>query len=151
MNCSKLREIKKEIDDYQRTIDTLVKERQKKIFQHNFIKYFNWDFKKFGDFHLEMTGPTSSHNDMIVSFKLIFQGRHILKSEYLTFNYHEFYEAGKTWSTIECDIEASLEGHLLLTKRNIMIPVDLTACDRSDYTKLLQMAMDIRNSSELIV
>tara|TARA_B110000444_G_C18837148_1_gene596685 strand:- start:1983 stop:2447 length:465 start_codon:yes stop_codon:yes gene_type:complete len=154
MSSSELTNIRKKIHDYQHTIDTLVKEKQKEIFRHNFIKYFDWDFKKFGDFHLEMV--INGCDDIYVSFKLVFQGKTPmtvnLKTEYLTFDYNEYkFIEIKGFSTIKCEVSASLEGHILLAKRNIFLPTDLTACDRDDYKKLLKMAMAIRNSSELIV
>lgn len=161
MSSSELTNIRKKIHDYQHTIDTLVKEKQKEIFRHNFIKYFDWDFKKFGDFHLEMV--INGCDDIYVSFKLVFQGKTPmtvnLKTEYLTFDYNEykFIEThwrrldGRAGPAIKCEVSASLEGHILLAKRNIFLPTDLTACDRDDYKKLLKMAMAIRNSSELIV
>ena len=152
-----LTNLKKEIDKYTDTISTIHLERLKKIYRHNCIKYLNWDFKKYGDFNLEMEvcqkgiyGPTGiiEKNFTTVSFKLWFKSDDFVlsKPEYILFHYKEIFEAKKGFPTIECNVDVSDQGHMLLTENKIAIPVDLTACDDSNYKKLFEMAMGIRNN-----
>ena len=146
-----LTNLKKEIDNYTDTISTIHLERLNKIYRHNCIKYLNWDFEKYGDFHLEMKvcqTPKPEKKITTVSFKLWFKSDDFVlsKPEYILFHYKEIFEAKKGFPTIECNVDVSDQGHMLLTENKIAIPVDLTACDDSNYKKLFEMAMGIRNN-----
>jgi hypothetical protein len=118
------------------------KERAKLIVRHNFIELFNWDFEKMGE--VDVTADFNKVGNLCEgNLKVMFSFEKpgflpgtidSSKIGYLKIKYSE--DTSEFPSTINCDIQCTLEGKLLLTKGSIFIPADLTACDRGHYMKL---------------
>tara|TARA_R110002020_G_scaffold306411_4_gene522362 strand:- start:1042 stop:1521 length:480 start_codon:yes stop_codon:yes gene_type:complete len=140
---SSIQNIKNEICGYDQAIMLMEKERAKRIVRHNFIELFHWDFETMGE--VDVTADFNKvgnlcEGNLKVMFSFIEKPGFLpgfidsSKIGYLKIKYSE--DTSEFPSTINCDIQGTLEGHLLLTKGKIYIPTDLTACDRDDYMKL---------------